>query len=191
MKERPILFSADMINAILDGRKTQTRRVIKKNFPFIEKNGNNGIQDAFAELQNISVVQRCPYGQPGDQLWVRETFAKETNIDGSNPRIHYRADGEVPFEWKPSIHMPRAASRIDLLITGVRVERLNDITRHDAAREGVCTDLSLPIEQDPAWLNRRRFPEENFKALWEEINGSHTWWRNPFVWVVSFERIKP
>jgi len=198
MRERPILFSSPMVRAILYGRKTQTRRVCKGQ----------------RELSNVRDFQidRCPYGQPGDRLWVRETWAAvhfsidpETGIADDWHGSHdippgdgggywsklYAADNhptdkeERGFSWRPSIHMPRWASRITLEVTGVRVERLCDISESDASAEGVdfgnTTDpLTGEIDRDAC---------EAFEALWESINGAGSWDANPWVWVVEFRRL--
>jgi len=143
MKERPILFSAAMVNAILSGRKTQTRRVVK---PMSRKAGGEYTGWVLPEYRTD-----CPYGQPGDRLWVRETFGSMIRNVGGTPheKLAYRADDpnavmcyssegmEVPIKWKPSIHMPRWASRITLEIVSVRVERLNEISEQDAIAEGI------------------------------------------------------
>ena len=146
-KERPIIFSGPMIRAILEGRKTQTRRIVKPNC-----------------LSKLS-----PYGRTGDRLWVRETWGH--NPEG--PGYVYRSDGDFDMKfhgdrWRPSIHMPRWASRITLEVTGVRVERLQDINEEDALAEGV---------------------EHAFRSLWESINGPGSWDANPWVWVVEFRRV--
>lgn len=171
MKERPILFSAPMVRAILDGRKTQTRRVVKlrngQYMPPSEKADINGWRQ---------MLRNCPYGQPGDRLWVRETHFDAKRLNEG--RILYRADGDVSrFGWTPSIHMPRSASRITLEVTGVRVERLQDISEADAVAEGVVW------EQGQTAINV-------FETLWESINGAGSWDANPWVWVVEFKRAK-
>jgi len=163
MKERPIIFSGPMVRAILAGEKTQTRRIVKPQ------------------------AVKCPYGKPGDRLWVRESFCEVVDQYGSK-RAHYRASEpnlEVirpmkdrppyagPPKWKPSIHMPRWASRIDLEITHVRSQRLQAITVGAARAEGIVAQ--------PGYL------ASEFKALWESIHGSGSWDKNPWVWVIEFE----
>lgn len=184
IKERPILFSAPMVRAILEGRKTQTRRVLKQK-----------AIDWLPTLSHTFVASKestglCPYGYQGDRLWVRETFCWPE--DYSIPI--YRTDGEEPPSmecWKPSIFMPRAASRILLEITDVRVERLWDISEDDAMAEGVQKAFG------PNWVN---YADENytcgkasvsFISLWEKINGAVSVAENPFVWAITFKRIKP
>lgn len=232
--ERPILFSAPMVRALLDGSKTQTRRLYK-----VRKHPDIGCEMAASELtqERQHVIDRiCPYGQPGDRLWVRETFALSVvDPDGLSPQddpenwdVIYRADPEQPSggwtdangkrieaPWKPSIHMPRWASRIDLEITSVRVERLNDISEADADAEG-CERLdSERVTFDPELcdrcggtrLHRALGPNggviedvdcvecdtyaKRYKHLWESINGAGSWALNPWVWVVEFKRVNP
>lgn len=182
MKERPILFSAPTVRAILAGTKTQTRRVVK----------DRHIDAAPPACFFQWLRERCPYGQPGDRLWVRETWAYGVHAiaaerDEDGPFV-YRADGtdqgRLCARWRPSIHMPRSASRILLEITAVRVERLKDITWSDAAKEGIHV---------PRRARDRVDPEigcvAQFRRLWEQINGSGSWDTNPWVWVVEFKRV--
>ena len=224
MKERPILFSGAMVRALLADAKTQTRRIVKAR--------DLEWMDVHQGLREPDNAERCPYGQPGDRLWVRETWqvARETldyetggeydvfewTDELGDPRLHlngdarfgmkaglfYVADGEHknpsvfynltgidnktilrPREitWRPSIHMPRWASRISLGITSVRVERLQDISEADAIAEGVRNSLHLP---------GGRFARENFAHLWWTINGDGSWESNPWVWVIEFKRVK-
>lgn len=205
MKERPILFSGPMVRAILSGQKTVTRRAMKHQpcrKPVMVPNGGANfwsnplyIQGAMMGSQNHS----CPYGQPGDRLWVRETFA--IYGDRKMAAIHYRADhphhvGHKGMGYKPSIHMPRWASRILLEITDVRVERLQDISDEQAEAEGI--EGCIPSCQGP--YDEHGNPEcdcmnltykQSFQALWESINGRKSWDANPWVWVVEFKRIEP
>lgn len=175
MKERPILFSGPMVRAILDGRKTQTRRIVKaKHLPFME-NLLGGFLDGKWNQRPL------PYGQPGDRLWVREAWAN-TRGDDSLP-TYYRSDERIEDlqrTWKPSIHMPRWASRITLEITGVRVERLQDISDLEARQEGLQPDFYGSV------MGCKR----KFIDLWESINGPGSWAANPRVWVIEFRRIK-
>lgn len=200
-KERPILFSGAMVRAILDGRKTQTRRVVKPQPPAAAKAVGTyhypSDRDVFYACDGGSLIggwaQPCPYGQPGDRLWVRETWAQPAALD-PGPTV-YRADypASVPagFEnvppadaiaWKPSIHMPRAACRLVLEVTGVRVERLQGITEAEAEAEGAEPILVPPDGGSCPYY-------EGFSALWERINGPGAWEANPWVWVVEFRRI--
>jgi hypothetical protein len=179
MKERPILFSAPMVRALLDGRKTQTRRIVKHRPTMIEVDG----------VTVHGKKQKCPYGQAGDRLWVRETWQLFPRIEGAS-RIYYRASCTAPsvlddWRWTPSIHMPRWASRILLEVTAVRVERLQAISRADAAAEGICFPEGEP---KPPGYRCDRWPEENFAGLWDSINGAGAWAANPWVWVVEFRR---
>jgi len=216
IKERPILFSAPMVRAILEKRKTQTRRVA-------DQKTVNECEGTFGAA--LDLLTRCPFGQPGDRLWVRETFAIETTMDwpgslrseheyakkhcedgrphkivthpegGTYYRLpHYRATDPEPQlvceskkcatcrdrdygpHWKPSIHMPRWASRITLEITDVRVERLQEIDAVDAVAEGMEQFTETP-------------PDFLFRELWDSIYKN--WDANPFVWVVSFKMVKP
>jgi hypothetical protein len=180
MKERPILFSGPMVRAILEGRKTQTRRVIKPVQPRADGRwpaGRNPIDD-------------CPYGASGDRLWVRETWG---HCDGGTCYRASEADSVLPDDgrWRPSIHMPRWASRIALEVTDVRVEPLNSVSEEDAKSEGVTIpsyDRDLkPVEVDGFVSGAARIA---FKELWANINGLDSWDANPWVWVISFKRVE-
>jgi hypothetical protein len=182
MKDHPILFSAPMVRALLDGSKTQTRRVVKPmHLPFVENLTANFLDGKWGE-------RPMPYGQPGDRLWVREAWAP---IRDGAKNAWYRADmceatlnGAPPgFRWRPSIHMPRWASRITLEVTGVRVERLVDISEADAIREGVSADKYAYKGLDRAYSRA-------FSDLWENINGPGSWEANPWVWVIEFKRLE-
>jgi hypothetical protein len=187
MKEHPILFSAPMVRTLLDGSKTQTRRVCKLE-----------VRAGMPEPEWQSLLKCCPYGQPGDQLWVRETFRAWP--DGYAYRADYR-DKElgdaVHAPWKPSIFMPRAASRITLEISGVRVERLQDISEADAKKEGI--EPFTDFKKSGHWLRYDKDtlngyvgnPVESYASLWESINGPRSWDANPWVWVVEFKVAKP
>ena len=178
MKERPIIFSTPMVRAILDGRKTQTRRVIReargaKSLYAGEKDGL-WVVERFGDAAQSLI--RCPYGRVGDRLWARETY--ELIYWRDENRLVYRADSEVHINrWIPAIHMPRFAARLFLRIEDIRVERLQSITDEDAWAEGV-------------------FPEDGdavaaFADLWDRINGKRGfgWDTNPLVWVVQFQKI--
>lgn len=193
MKEqasRPILFSAPMVRAILAGTKTQTRRVVKPS-----KDPDFDCQMAPSEIAGDEHADRlCPHGKPGDRLWVRETWAAPHSEDGRPPhaiqcdqmRIHYAAsDGRGGLLWRPSIHMPRWASRITLEITSVRVKRLQSISAADAIAEG------LSQTEGGAWLpGPCDHPEWAYHQLWNQINGAGSWEKNPWVWVVEFKRVE-
>lgn len=217
MTERPILFSGAMVRALLAGTKTQTRRVVKPQpTGFV---GGPGVtlcdsspaplvpMNDFAGTCGQEII--CPYGQPGDRLWVREThylhgiwsvrkdddgkrrwtFSPNQDIgvqfDEPNGLIRGRSTTVPGWYRRPSIHMPRWASRITLEITDVRVERLQDISDADAQAEGwtrrpeVSTDPQVHKEAARDW----------FMDLWESINGPGSWDANPWVWVVEFRRL--
>ncbi|HBX6223522.1 TPA: hypothetical protein MH652_10905 [Klebsiella pneumoniae] len=219
MKERGMIFNADMVRAILDGRKTQTRRPIKwKQTRFTEigerEDGSKWPWSEDAE-HACDFWHPCPFGAVGDRIWVRETFqgplfdydlmdnyCKDPTpfekpefcvykADGVPAPEFYDADDELHCCWRPSIHMPRWASRILLEITGVRVERLNSIRDVDAMREGIqnlttCSHSDFGI---PGVVNAQH-PVRAFQLLWESIYGADSWRANPWVWVIEFKRIE-
>lgn len=192
MKEIPIIFNAEMVRAILAGKKTQTRRVINpqpQGMPLLSEDGevqlNEDGEIPFrngGKLREINFI-KSKYGQPGDKLWVRETFGE---MDGE---YHYRAqthDGFIPAVWKPSIHMPREASRITLKILDIRIERLQTISAKDVLAEGV---KCLPKEGTMSWaLDSIR----RFMNLWDSIHSKDdfSWETNPWVWVIEFKRVR-
>lgn len=193
MKGRPIIFSAPMVRVILDGRKTMTRRVVRLRAGEIAHEGDDGSLHAVANTtwgDSIERVIQCPYGVPGDMLWVRETWASD--VDGCPAGLSYRADhldprGDGPanpMRWRPSIFMPRWASRLTLRITSVSVERLREITEHDAMREGVNAES---VSTQPGIYSYRA----PFAELWDDINAGRGfgWDANPWVWVVGFEQV--
>lgn len=215
IRERPILMSGPMVQAILAGRKWQTRRVAK--LPCDDSHEVCRVVDPTdgREFWRFSLSDGgatqchdvlCPHGQPGDRLWVRETWAKPK--PGFMGRDHdgspiYRADyppstptGFGP--WKPSIHMPRWASRLTLEITEVRVERLRDITADDAIAEGIHDgryDSGLGDGGKPGWCyGPGRYagtPRHAFELLWDQINGGRpgcSWTDSPWVWALTFRR---
>jgi len=188
MTERPILFSAPMVRAILAGTKTQTRRVVK---PAHKAWMDQPVTHQLGEWDK----RPLPYGKPGDRLWVRETWQAVSGNDRArhimtHPRpdrgwLEYaatpRAD-EPAYKWRPSIHMPRWASRIMLEVTGVRVERLQDISEADAMAEGVTAGKYTGLDRAYA---------RAYSDLWEQINGPGSWDANPWVWVIEFKRFSP
>ncbi|MDG9784684.1 hypothetical protein [Pseudomonas otitidis] len=210
MRERPILFAGPMVRAILSGEKTVTRRVMKPQPTPSNMGGHSWpcpihqtMLHVEQELQNGEGIwagladSACPHGTPGDRLWVRETWATDAQVDSIAPRelsqgepIWYPADDHLRQtgcsmmsrgKCRPSIHMPRWASRILLEITAVRVERLQDISDEQALSEGVDqTNTSIP-----------GYARQRFQDLWESINGTGSWDANPWVWVVEFKRITP
>ena len=214
MKERPILFSAPMVRAILAGAKTQTRRVVK-------------LPGTRSALTANSWVQSGPHGAPGDRLWVRETFycddyrypavpgAQLADPAWRDGNLYYRADvasgrfedagywAEPGGKWTPSIHMPRWASRITLEIASVRVERITSISEEDARAEGV--DWAAPHPYGERWSDDDRedprevgygsgsFARDNFRRLWDAINGKRpgcSWADDPWVWAIGFKRVE-
>jgi hypothetical protein len=200
-KERPIIFSSAMVKAILEGRKAQTRRVIKLR--------NDSIVDLFddddlaihgfcgfdtEEYHGRGV--RCPYGKVGDKLWVRETWAEFSGIE---PKIEYvyKMDGlfDTPAKehllgnkWNSPIFMPREASRITLEITDIRVERLQDISLDDIEAEGI--QLCCRPSEKSEGFGLEYYDRKDFRDLWNKINGKkYPFSSNPFVWVISFKKI--
>lgn len=235
MRERPILFSGPMVQALLAGRKTVTRRVVKPapvwhdEVPGRQAGGwsvqgrqkDVGLHawaDASAFAAQLVSHVGCPYGQPGDRLWVRETWSPDHRDVYPCPDFVYAADGTVtvadrrehihactdatrakgernfeclacvPFRWRPSIHMPRRVSRLTLEVVSVRVECLHDITEEDAKAEGIVQVA------DGGW-GLAGAPvgctsaRWAFKYLWTSINGEESWDANPWVWVVSFKSV--
>lgn len=198
-KERPILFSGPMVRAILKGHKTQTRRLVKPQPRYVQALSEGRFeQSADGGFDQGVIPLECPYGAPGDRLWVRETFFCNScdypdRTEHAKENLHYRADGTPDFggeekeiRWKPSIHMPRWASRIDLKILSVRTERIGSISDEDARAEGITP--SPPT----SWIYSSDAVRK-FRKLWDSINtkpGSR-WSDNPWVWVVEFERVKP
>ncbi|HFQ7421579.1 hypothetical protein [Klebsiella pneumoniae] len=232
--ERGMIFNAEMVRALLSGRKTQTRRIIKPQ-PEATLSGSlsgkwlsrplNGL--LLPKIEDIAI--HCPFGAVGDRIWVRETWgvvSHELDEDGriqpwtpDRPAtvIHempfgngyysghaiYAADGDFTWGdddgyedgrscWKPSIHMPRAASRILLEITNVRVERLNAISEEDARAEGIIDGGCLNCgEPEPCGCaNPEPDATDAFAYLWQSIYGQENWNANPWVWVIYFERIE-
>lgn len=217
LKEKPILFSAPMVRAILDGRKTQTRRVLSPYPPHYLRRDREfrhvtgDIWGSFPKSSNVSLKQdtiRCAFGEVGDQLWVRETF----RILGPDmtPIAAYRAscaDDSIDYsgkfgtyqikieKWTPSIHMPRWASRIDLEITNIRIEQLQDISEGDAKAEGVEIDTGPCDHRYRSCDDVGCFGptyKSSFLQLWEGLNARRgfSWDTNPWVWVIDFRRTK-
>lgn len=213
MTERPIPFSAPMVRAILSDTKTQTRRVVKVEPPpgaqrVIRPFADERLQWAATDPHDMEQDQlvlgdapRCPYGQPGDRLWVREAWKAHTTFDHLPPRdipeshVWYMADDGYKAEsrYRQGMFMPRWASRITLEVSGVRVERLQDISEADALAEGVT-----PLPGGDMWtagglydgpLHAAR-PQWAYRRLWEQINGPESWAANPWVWVVEFKRLE-
>lgn len=214
-RERPIIFSAPMVRAILEGRKTQTRRVVKPQ-PFVCEPDANGnvyacwsdkpwprVKPTMDELL-LDMRHRCPYGAPGDVLWVREAWCwfPSNAPDGMGENVYYRANpnnqsngatetmARNGVRWRSPIHMPRWASRLSLRVTDVRVQRLQEISEEDAKAEGVQPiDIAAMLHGEPVGggaISARQC----FEVVWDTINGKRApWASNPWVWAVSFERI--
>ncbi|MCM1128997.1 MAG: hypothetical protein NC211_03830 [Alistipes senegalensis] len=193
MAEKPILFNGPMVRAILEGRKTQTRRVMNPQ-PALPlgryRYDGEGDGTHWLELfkndcptERYFVCEKPPY-QPGDRLWVRETFRTVQDEETGAERFIYRADPDKeknPYaRWKPSIHMPRSASRITLEVTDVRAERLQDISPNDCIAEGAWR-----IEDKAFGRGHEAVAE--YRALWEKLYGPGSWEANPWVWVICFK----
>jgi hypothetical protein len=212
MKERPILFSGAMVRALLDGSKTQTRRALRIQPLDIlpmesDKAGREWVGLMTRDPKPQGTTFRCKFGVPGDRLYVRETWAQPAALD-PGPTV-YRADypacvpagfANIPavdeITWKPSIHMPRALSRIMLEIASVRVERLQDISEADAIAEGIERHPEYPtmwkrgpLHGDQNTVTNTAFPRLAYRSIWEQINGHESWAGNPWVWVVEFKVI--
>ncbi len=254
MKERPIIFNGEMVRAILDGSKTQTRRIVKNQRAgdcWSVRSTDNPRSDSHTYdwwlptgTQPYAALPACPFGAVGDRLWVRETWS-DVNSEGC-PAVAYRADSDTRLlaeietfrdedgvlntadprldkywfaawsgdlfsgtegSWRPSIHMPRWASRITLEITGVRVERLNDISYEDAGREGIHNEVwdqtvvarnyaaedeffQFWSESMPHYVEMNELFRASFHSLWQSIYGEESWQANPWVWVIEFQRIE-
>lgn len=191
--EHPILFQTEMVQGIMEDRKTQTRRTKRLEEFHDEVLHNlhrvNGVNFKCAMIEKPDLVKliRPPYGQPGDLLWVKETWSKSN--DGS---IDFKTN--FPFThpmggWKPSIHMSKVSSRIWLMVEDVRVERLQDITEEDAKSEGiepVLNGFKNYIRSLPLYWQNPRPAYNSFASLWKSINGEKSWKSNPWVWVIKF-----
>ncbi|MDU4229426.1 MAG: morphogenetic protein [Klebsiella grimontii] len=221
MKERGMIFNGEMVRAILDGRKTQTRRPVK--FPVHDK--NLGCELAGNELAgelSAGNYLNSAFGKLGDRIWVREAYRFPASLDDVSPTgvgemavatgyrkpwapTFYEFTGTFSDGWKgfetppkvsgagklrPSIHMPRWASRITLEITDVRVERLNSISQEDAQAEGMELTGWRPTYSDPDSGGEVMTPYDNFAELWSSIYGDGSWQANPWVWVISFKRVE-
>ncbi|HAV0157658.1 TPA: hypothetical protein JFV33_004680 [Salmonella enterica] len=204
MKERGMIFNAEMVNAILSGRKTQTRRPIKwkqTRFTEIAERDDGSLWPWTEDCERGGDIWfACPYGEIGDRIWVRETFRVHSRATDVATLV-YRASVRnswteqthrvpvavcnkpaTPEKWTPSIHMPRWASRITLEITDVRVERLRGLSEEDAKSEGIIPSAGGVL---PGWEYRI-----NFRDLWMDIYGTDNWEANPWVWVIEFKRVE-
>ena len=213
MKERGMIFNGEMVRAILDGRKTQTRRIIKdctvgrdqiSKFIQIEKKFIGCYPEDVPEL----IRECCPYGIPGDRIWVREAFRVHSRATDVATLVYKASERNswteqthrvpvavcnkpaTPEKWTPSLHMPRWASRILLEITDVRVERLNSISQEDAQAEGLELTGWRPTYSDPDSGGEVMTPYDNFAELWSSIYGDESWQANPWVWVIEFKRVE-
>lgn len=172
-----------MVQAILDGRKTQTRRILKDGTPL----GN------FKET-----IEHCRYGKPGGGLWVRETVGRVSFMGTYLYKTDPIEPGEI-VKWRPSIHMPKAACRIFLEITSITIERIQDISEGDAIAEGIEYIVSPMVSGYRDYLTEKLrgiksaivgSPRESYKSLWQSINGEQSWGDNPWVWVIEFQRVE-
>ncbi|MEP6457302.1 morphogenetic protein [Citrobacter freundii] len=213
MKERGMIFNGEMVLARLDGRKTQTRRPVK--LPHTDRDAMCELSgNELAGELSAGNYRNSPHGKPGDRIWVRETFqgplfdfdlmdsyCKDPTpferpefcvykADGAPAPEFYDADDELHCRWRPSIHMPRWASRILLEITDVRVERLNAISQEDAQAEGMELTGWRPTYSDPDSGGEVMTPYDNFAELWSSIYGDESWKANGWVWVISFKRVE-
>ncbi|HDS4464665.1 TPA: hypothetical protein QHX92_000978 [Klebsiella pneumoniae subsp. pneumoniae] len=213
MKESGMIFNGEMVRAILDGRKTQTRRIIKdctvgrdqiSKFIQIEKKFIGCYPEDVPEL----IRECCPYGVPGDRIWVREAFRVHSRATDVATLVYKASERNswteqthrvpvavcnkpaTPEKWTPSLHMPRWASRILLEITDVRVERLNSISQEDAQAEGLELTGWRPTYSDPDSGGEVMTPYDNFAELWSSIYGDESWQANPWVWVIEFKRVE-
>ena len=216
MGERGIIFTAPMVRAILGGRKTQTRRVVKHEYPLYGAPKSwpaYDCEEGFG-FESEDEFVRCPYGNPPERLWVRENWTLldhnhkpvNTSLKGLHSlpvgydvvfqadHINPKGDGPDKMKWKPSIHMHRWASRITLEITDIRVERLQDISEDDADAEGFGGDFPHRVFPDIFYRDMGHLSiPECFGILWDSINGKKpgcSWDENPWVWVIEFKRLE-
>lgn len=213
MKARGMIFNSEMVRAILDGRKTQTRRIVKGTdgavkfckewdingeeiFVVLGEKDHTGMNPVFGAIS-------CPFGAVGDRIWVRETWAEagacepdlklyRANYPEHVPSIYENVPPAEEIRWTPSIHMPRWASRILLEITDVRVEQLNAISEEDARAEGIIDGGCLNCgEPEPCGCaNPEPDATDAFAYLWQSIYGQENWNANPWVWVIEFKRVE-
>lgn len=225
MKARGMIFNSEMVRAILDGRKTQTRRIVKGTdgavkfckewdingeeiFVVLGEKDHTGMNPVFGAIS-------CPFGAVGERIWVRETFQGplfdyeqmesyledsskfekpefcQYAADGKPAPEYYDADDNLRHGWRPSIHMPRWASRILLEIIDVRVERLREISQADAEAEGVGKlKKGFWKNYQPGWTEFQLTARGSFATLWKSIYGDESWYADPWVWVIEFKRIE-
>lgn len=217
MKEKPIIFSAPMVRAILEGRKTQTRRIVwskRTDYAEITENEAGELWPWRETEDGEDFWYPCPYGQPGNRIWVKESFSpiypQDTTYNGGQPIEYdyaatYKDGGRlgdsigIKKAWKSSRYMPRRASRITLEITAVRVERLQNISGVDAIAEGIdriggaascCPWRNYRIGETGEMSLHCSTPRRSYMTLWEQINGSGSWDKNPWVWVIEFRKVE-
>lgn len=220
VRERPMLFNGEMVRAIREGRKTKTRRVVNPRYPFeVDEREDGSLWPFFPSYvtgePDVEWLE-CPFGEPGDRLWGRETYRGHTGSivqdgapDGYELCLAYAAGGysgtlrvdsaaynrhigDPARRWRPSIHMPRWASRITLEITEVRVERVREITEEDARAEGCSWSDGAPEVDTGQFTEQPYEAREEFQHLWNAVSEPRFGWdADPFVWVVSFRRVEP
>jgi len=178
MKERPMMFTGATVQAILEGRKTQTRRIVKP-------------QPLIGPCRSCLLMS--PLGMPGEHIWVKETWAETHNAKRTTAYVYRSDDPEIKVKrWRSAMFMPRRASRINLEITDIRMERLQDVTDSDAKAEGIYLHSSHGLynaDHTKMWGGRTRV--EGYRALWDSLNEKRGfgWNKNPWVWVITFKRI--
>ncbi|HHT0069041.1 TPA: hypothetical protein ACTW88_001879 [Raoultella ornithinolytica] len=214
MIERGMIFNGEMVRAILDGRKTQTRRIMapqpaddieRSAFPNPDA---IGWKSSLKHKYGSTTAHFCPFGAIGDRIWVRETFRVHSRATDVATLVYKASERNswteqthrvpvavcnkpaTPEKWTPSLHMPRWASRILLEITDVRVERLNSISQEDAQAEGLELTGWRPTYSDPDSGGEIMTPYDNFAELWSSIYGDESWQANPWVWVIEFKRVE-
>ncbi|HIF6270009.1 TPA: hypothetical protein ACX3KD_004989 [Raoultella ornithinolytica] len=214
MIERGMIFNGEMVRAILDGRKTQTRRIMapqpaddieRSAFPNPDA---IGWKSSLKHKYGSTTAHFCPFGAIGDRIWVRETFRVHSRATDVATLVYKASERNswteqthrvpvavcnkpaTPEKWTPSLHMPRWASRILLEITDVRVERINSISQEDAQAEGLELTGWRPTYSDPDSGGEVMTPYDNFAELWSSIYGDESWQANPWVWVIEFKRVE-
>jgi hypothetical protein len=187
MSDKPIIFSAESVRAILDGRKTMTRRVVK---PHPDTNGKFSDETVRKAWAGGFVDVKCPYCKPGDRLWVREAWRHDGH--GYAYRASCLPSYESLYTWKPSIYMPKEAARILLEVTGVRVERVQEISYDDVLQEGIEQKWTCFNPPTGGYAHENDVLED-FIKLWDSLNSKrgYGWDVNPFIWVITFRRIHP
>ena len=217
--ERGMIFNGEMVRALLDGRKTQTRRIVKGTDSAVKfcKEWNINGEEVFVVLGEkdhtgmnpVLGAISCPFGAVGNRIWVREAFRVHSRATDVATLVYKASERNswteqthrvpvavcnkpaTPEKWTPSLHMPRWASRILLEITDVRVERLNAINEHDALAEGVAKLRGgFWKHYQPGWTQHQLSARGSFVTLWKSIYGDESWNSNPWVWVIKFKRIE-